>query len=560
MPIKNADVYQLLVSCPSDAEQYLSVIERAVKKFNKANDYNFCIEVKHWKEDTYPELDNPQDSINNQLVDECDLDIAVFGKRLGTKTRNYISGTGEEIIRCKESGKQVFVYFYEGPKMINSEADAKELLRVEKFKKQCQTQKDIFYSTFQTEQELYNKFYDHLLLYFKRNCKITDKEDNRSKELALAESLYRLAQNNQREKNYNGALSLFEECRNIREKYLGIQEEQTLKALDGMIDACSNLSSWGKVVELRNRKLEIFKGKFGNNSMEVVWELEELGYCLDHFGEYRTALDCFTQALEILLTSHKSNEYEIAYARCGAGYIHRILGNYPEAIAEYTDALRYISRNSCARNFEDFVYNGIGSAYQTTDYELAIGYLKKAREIRGELLAEGKSELWKLSNTNRNIGNVYYYHKDYEKALEFHKEALRLSEKGTNLVNIGKCYLALAKTMIAMDKEEFDYLSVFSILEYLEKALTYIKEGHKKDSVLVADTLRLMARMYDRMGQYTKALEISFAAYKIYRENNENTDDMKDEMKQYYSAAQSEQLNLDDWLAIRTDNQLSRRK
>lgn len=43
-----------------------------------------------------------------------------------------------------------------------------------KFKEQYQLQEDIFYSNFQTQQDLYEKFYDHLMLYFRKNHTILD--------------------------------------------------------------------------------------------------------------------------------------------------------------------------------------------------------------------------------------------------------------------------------------------------------------------------------------------------------------------------------------------------
>jgi hypothetical protein len=51
----------------------------------------------------------PQEILNKQLVDRCDMCIAIFTARMGTPTRKAESGTAEEIERLAEAGKYVGV-------------------------------------------------------------------------------------------------------------------------------------------------------------------------------------------------------------------------------------------------------------------------------------------------------------------------------------------------------------------------------------------------------------------------------------------------------------------
>ena len=258
MPRDNISLYKLMFSCPSDAENYLPIIEKVIKKFNRDNIFNIYIEVMYWKKDTFPETRNPQESINNQLVDECDLDIAIFDGKLGSRTKNYLSGTDEEINRFRKMRKQVFVYFFEGLRSINSKLDANELLKVMKFKERYQLQGDIFYSTFQTQQDLYEGFYDHLMLYFRKKYTTLD---NKMENLELERNLYRLANMNFEKRNYNSALSLFEECKNIRDKYCSLDREQSLKILSKIEKCHLKLNNWDKVIEIKNSRIDIYKEK-----------------------------------------------------------------------------------------------------------------------------------------------------------------------------------------------------------------------------------------------------------------------------------------------------------
>jgi hypothetical protein len=48
-------------------------------------------------------------SLNKQLVDRCDMCLALFANRLGTPTASAESGTAEEIARLSESGRYVAI-------------------------------------------------------------------------------------------------------------------------------------------------------------------------------------------------------------------------------------------------------------------------------------------------------------------------------------------------------------------------------------------------------------------------------------------------------------------
>ncbi|MDE0802784.1 MAG: hypothetical protein OSA99_05610 [Acidimicrobiales bacterium] len=65
-----------------------------------------------WETDAVPEWgSHPQEALNRQLVDGCDLIVGVFWARLGSATPSAPSGTAEEIKRCADSGKPVLLYF-----------------------------------------------------------------------------------------------------------------------------------------------------------------------------------------------------------------------------------------------------------------------------------------------------------------------------------------------------------------------------------------------------------------------------------------------------------------
>jgi len=167
MPKINATIFNMLVSCPSDVAAHISSIRSAVDKFNRheGDMNNFFVCIKYYKDDTFPEMKNAQDSINAQLVDTEKIDIAVamFWAKFGTPTKEYGSGTEEEINILKNNGKQVFVYFCKCRPDMNH-LDAHQLQKVEKYQNKCSKDNNIYYSTYNSTNELEDKLYKHLSL------------------------------------------------------------------------------------------------------------------------------------------------------------------------------------------------------------------------------------------------------------------------------------------------------------------------------------------------------------------------------------------------------------
>lgn len=149
--------YDLLISCQGDIEEFTSVIEEAVKKFNSlfGRTNNVLVNAKYWKEDSYPQMgDKPQAILNRQLVNECDMLIAVFWTKFGSPTDRYGSGTEEEIEEMISAGKQVFLYFLDKP--CPPSKYSLDYDNVKKFKEKCNRRG--FYAEVSDERALSEKF------------------------------------------------------------------------------------------------------------------------------------------------------------------------------------------------------------------------------------------------------------------------------------------------------------------------------------------------------------------------------------------------------------------
>lgn len=163
---KTVTRYTLLISCPSDIEEELEIINETVDDFNQnfglINDIQ--ISTKHWSKDSFPQSGgSPQSLLNSQIVFDCDAAIAVFWTRFGTPTETYDSGTEEEIEELIKSGKQVFLYFSDRPTTPSS-FNSKQYNKVSKFREKYSDQG--IYHPYSDLVAFKKNLSNHLTLYF----------------------------------------------------------------------------------------------------------------------------------------------------------------------------------------------------------------------------------------------------------------------------------------------------------------------------------------------------------------------------------------------------------
>lgn len=97
---QNVTLYNLLISCPGDIKEEVTLIEAAVDEFNElyAETLGITIKTRHWSKSSYAQSGGkPQALLNEQFVNKCDAAVAIFGTRYGSPTDEFGSGTEEEI-------------------------------------------------------------------------------------------------------------------------------------------------------------------------------------------------------------------------------------------------------------------------------------------------------------------------------------------------------------------------------------------------------------------------------------------------------------------------------
>lgn len=140
-----AEVYNVMIASPSDVASERNIIREVVYEWNIVHSAKRGIVLLPvgWESHVYPTMGGmPQDIINKQIVDKCDILIGVFWTRIGSPTDKHISGTVEEILRHVDAGKQAMIYFSSKP-VVPDSIDIEQYNKLKGFKELCK-QKGIY--------------------------------------------------------------------------------------------------------------------------------------------------------------------------------------------------------------------------------------------------------------------------------------------------------------------------------------------------------------------------------------------------------------------------------
>jgi len=132
-----AQVFRVLIASPGDVSEERDIAVKIIQEWNDLNsaERQLVLLPLRWETHSAPEYGKrPQEVINRQVVDHCDLLVGVFWTRVGSPTGVADSGTLEEIERVANDGKPVMLYFSKSRKNPD-EIDIEQLKRLREFKK-----------------------------------------------------------------------------------------------------------------------------------------------------------------------------------------------------------------------------------------------------------------------------------------------------------------------------------------------------------------------------------------------------------------------------------------
>lgn len=132
-----ARVFRILIASPSDVTDEREAAVRTIQEWNDLNaaERQLVLLPIRWETHSAPEYGKrPQEIINRQVVDTCDLMVGVFWTRVGSPTGIADSGTIEEIERVADKGKPIMLYFSKA-KQDPDKIDLDQIAKLREFKK-----------------------------------------------------------------------------------------------------------------------------------------------------------------------------------------------------------------------------------------------------------------------------------------------------------------------------------------------------------------------------------------------------------------------------------------
>lgn len=153
-----------MIASPGDVASERTIIRDVIYEWNAVHSQrrNIVLLPIGWETHSSPEMgQSPQEIINNQVLERCDLLVGVFWTRIGTPTSEYVSGTVEEIEKHMSLGRPTMLYFSSQPAALD-DVDNEQYSQLKYFKKACQSRG--LYESYDNHSGFRDKFYRQLQL------------------------------------------------------------------------------------------------------------------------------------------------------------------------------------------------------------------------------------------------------------------------------------------------------------------------------------------------------------------------------------------------------------
>ena len=153
-----ATVINVMIASPGDVATERQNIKDVVHDWNVVHgqDRRLVLMPLGWESHASPRMGGrAQAIINEQVLENCDLLVAVFWTRLGSPTGESLSGTVEEINKHIGAGKSAMLYFSNAPVRLDS-VDEKQYQALREFREECQERGLI--ETYESIEEFRDKF------------------------------------------------------------------------------------------------------------------------------------------------------------------------------------------------------------------------------------------------------------------------------------------------------------------------------------------------------------------------------------------------------------------
>ena len=253
--------------------------------------------------------------------------------------------------------------------------------------------------------------------------------------------------------------------------------------------------------------------KLIEQSLNIRTEIKDhagKGYCLRALGNIEYDKNDYAKALELYLAA--APEFEKANDLKGLSGDYIWVGNvFNEGLHQFDKAAEYFNKSlALAAQLNDsllisYNYNNLGQAYYfAKNYNEALRYYQLSKKLK-EILQDQRG----LGNANSNISSVFFDTKQYDSAAFYNNISLSIRQKQNDKKGIATCYLNGGNIYLQQKNPEAAY-------NYYQQALTLGKEISFKESII--ESYNGLSKYYELKGDAKQALDY----YKKYKEQNDS--------------------------------------
>ncbi|MEM7552009.1 MAG: CHAT domain-containing tetratricopeptide repeat protein [Bacteroidota bacterium] len=302
--------------------------------------------------------------------------------------------------------------------------------------------------------------------------------------------------------NYNDALKLYLEVKDIREKVFGKKHPEYAQSLNNLALLNERMGNYEQALPLYLQAKEIEEKVLGKENPEYASTLSNLAYLYEVMGNYEKALLLYLQAKDIEEKVLGKQHPDYAISINNLAVLLWSMGNYEQALTLYLQAKDI---NERALGKEHSVYaislNNLALLYESMgNYEQALTHFLNAKNIQEKALGKEHPE---YATTLNNLANLYEAMGSYKKALPLFSKVLEIDEKvlgkehpyyATSLNNLAELYESMK-----------NYSRALSL--YLQTKDIYEKSLGKKHPYYI-QVFNSLAALYKDIGNYDQAWEV----------------------------------------------------
>ncbi len=336
------------------------------------------------------------------------------------------------------------------------------------------------------------------LLFAKRAVLISKREFGEKHKLYF-NSMGNLAHVHALLENFDAALPMFEETRNLIQESLGKKHKIYGDLMVNMASCYETIGQFEKALEFYNECLDNTLLTIGKDTSEYGSRLNKLAVLYLKMGITEQGLPLLLEAIENGKKYLGEDSFDFGIYLNNLAIYYLMSGEYERALPLILKTLR-ITENTVGKDHLEYGINlsNLGLLY------FNMGKYEKALPVLLECLANTEKTLGKEHSeygiSLNNLASLYQSLGQFDKAINFSKQALEITEKV-----LGKDHPEYANILTGLGFFYSETKSFDAATQVLNEALEIIENSLGKDHLSYIDALQRLARVNLEIGKYEVA-------------------------------------------------------